>query len=268
MSEVPFKQHIDVEAPKASGIDAATAAILANKGGDGMFGGNGIMGLLALGLLGGGGLGFGRGREGVDALAITNTTGNPDVLAAVNRTDQNITAQLGNTSREILSGQTNGFRDLVDQTHGVESNITTAVTGLAMQSARETAALQAAASDTNAATQLGLCNTQHEIQTTSAATQLQALQNKFELSSQLAQCCCENKLATANLLTQMSLQHCELQKDIAADGQATRALITANRMDDLQAQLNDAKSAFRDQAIINAIFGTPVLPAGVTKKAS
>ena len=211
--------------------------------------------LLANGLANGNGYGY-RGRDGFGAaevLAIANTVGNTDVLASINASELSTTAMLGNTSREILSGQTIGFRDLVDQTHGVESNLSNLTSNLAVQSATQAAAINLGIERTGSASALAVCELGHQVSDGNKDTQLQALQNKFELSSQLAECCCANKLAIANVLTQMGLQHCELEKLVTADGSTTRALITSNRIDDLQSQLTDSKSAVRDAAIIAAI---------------
>lgn len=255
MAEVPFEQKIHIDAPEAhTSMDPGLAALIGSRGngGDGMFGSNGIMGILALGLLGNGGL-FGNRGQGAEALAIANTVGGADILAAVNAANLNTTAQLGNTSREILSGQTDGFRDLVDQTHGVEVNVTTAISNLAAQSAQQAALSQLAVERSNTATQLGICNLGHQVSDGNKDIQLQICQSENDIAKQLAECCCKQQLATQNVLNQLSLQHCELKGAITADGAMTRALITQNRMDDLQAQLNDAKSAVRDANIIAAL---------------
>lgn len=54
------------------------------------------------------------------------------------------------------------------------------------------------------------------------------------LSSQLAQCCCDNRLATANLAAQMDRQTCDITTAIHAEGEATRALIQTNEIQALR----------------------------------
>lgn len=57
------------------------------------------------------------------------------------------------------------------------------------------------------------------------------------LSRQLADCCCENRLAVANLGAQMDRQTCEITTAIKAEGEATRALMQANTIQQLRDQV-------------------------------
>lgn len=54
------------------------------------------------------------------------------------------------------------------------------------------------------------------------------------LSAQLAQCCCDNRLATANLSAQMNQNACDIATAIHAEGEATRALIQTNEIQALR----------------------------------
>lgn len=54
------------------------------------------------------------------------------------------------------------------------------------------------------------------------------------LSEQLAQCCCENRLATANLAAQIDRQTCDITTAIHAEGEATRSLIQTNEIQALR----------------------------------
>lgn len=58
------------------------------------------------------------------------------------------------------------------------------------------------------------------------------------LSSQLAQCCCDNRLATANLAAQMDRQTCDITTAIHAEGEATRALIQTNEIQALRDKIS------------------------------
>lgn len=59
-----------------------------------------------------------------------------------------------------------------------------------------------------------------------------------QLSGQLAECCCENRLATANLAAQMDRQICDITTAIHAEGEATRALIQTNEIQALRDKVN------------------------------
>lgn len=54
------------------------------------------------------------------------------------------------------------------------------------------------------------------------------------IQNQLAQCCCDNRLATANLAAQMDRQTCDITTAIHAEGEATRALIQTNEIQSLR----------------------------------
>lgn len=54
------------------------------------------------------------------------------------------------------------------------------------------------------------------------------------LQTQLAQCCCDNRLAIANLAAQSDKQTCAITTAIHAEGEATRALIQTNEIQALR----------------------------------
>ncbi len=58
------------------------------------------------------------------------------------------------------------------------------------------------------------------------------------LSTQLAQCCYDNRLATANLAAQVDRQTCDITSAIHAEGEATRALIQTNEIQALRDKVN------------------------------
>lgn len=64
------------------------------------------------------------------------------------------------------------------------------------------------------------------------------LQTGNSLQKQLSDCCCENRLAVANLGAQMDRQTCEITSAIKAEGEATRALMQANTIQQLRDQVN------------------------------
>lgn len=59
------------------------------------------------------------------------------------------------------------------------------------------------------------------------------------IQRQIASCCCENRLATANLSAQMDRQTCDITTAIHAEGEQTRAMMQANTIQ----QLRDKVSA-------------------------
>ena len=149
-----------------------------------------------------------------DAMAERNIVGSSDVLAAINATERDMTAQFGNASRELLAGQTNGFRDLVNTVNNVDNHAAIGFSTLGIQAEKISAAQALAAKD----------------------ILLAGLKTQLEISAKMAECCCEIKEA------------------IKTDGDETLELINANTTDALRAQLADAKSAVRDQAVVNAVL--------------
>lgn len=167
------------------------------------------------------------------------------------------TAQLNNT-QAVLTAQATSNADAINaHVNTMEDNLNNDIHDVekAISSGFSAGALQE-------------CQTQNLVQSTTAGLQA-ALSSaitsgNYALAQQLAACCCENRLAianqnslieknTASLQNQLNMQTCEIKQAISADGQATRALMNDNRMQDLQAQLADAKSAIRDQTILGAI---------------
>lgn len=83
--------------------------------------------------------------------------------------------------------------------------------------------------------------TQNQILSTSCNTEKVSLENRYDTllgfkdqAAQIASCCCENRLAIAN-------QTNDLTAAIHAEGEATRALITANTIQELRDNLQAAQ---------------------------
>lgn len=70
------------------------------------------------------------------------------------------------------------------------------------------------------------------------------------LSSQLANCCCENRLAVANLSAQVDRQTCDITTAIHAEGEATRALIQTNEMQALRDKVNSLEMDNRSCSVV------------------
>lgn len=77
-----------------------------------------------------------------------------------------------------------------------------------------------------------------EVALAQAGTNTTIMQTGNSIQSQLAQCCCDNRLATANLAAQMDRQTCDITTAIHAEGEATRALIQTNEIQSLRDKVN------------------------------
>lgn len=70
------------------------------------------------------------------------------------------------------------------------------------------------------------------------------------LSQQIADCCCEQRLATANLSAQMDRQTCEIVNAIRDEGNSTRALMQANEIQALRDKVNGLEMDSRMYGIV------------------
>lgn len=70
------------------------------------------------------------------------------------------------------------------------------------------------------------------------------------IQSQLAQCCCDNRLATANLSAQMNQNTCDITTAIHAEGEATRALIQTNEIQALRDKVSSLEMDSRMCGIV------------------
>lgn len=70
------------------------------------------------------------------------------------------------------------------------------------------------------------------------------------LQSQLAECCCENRLATANLSAQLNEQTCAITTAIHGEADATRAMPRENEIQALHDKVNDLQ---RDNALCGVV---------------
>ena len=96
-----------------------------------------------------------------------------------------------------------------------------------------------------------------EVALAQAGTNTTIMQVGNSIQGQIAQCCCDNRLATANLSAQMDRQTCDITTAIHAEGEATRALMQAN---ELQALRDKVASLEMD----NRMCGVVRYPNGLT----
>lgn len=71
-----------------------------------------------------------------------------------------------------------------------------------------------------------------------------------DISRQLGDCCCENRLAVANLGAQMDRQTCDITTAIKAEGAATRALLQENAIQALRDQIADLRMDNRMAGVV------------------
>ena len=99
-----------------------------------------------------------------------------------------------------------------------------------------------------------------EVALAQAGTNTTIMQTGNSIQGQIAQCCCDNRMATANLSAQMDRQTCDITTAIHAEGEATRALMQAN---ELQALRDKVASLEMD----NRMCGVVRYPNGLTYSA-
>ena len=177
-------------------------------GGNGGFGwgGDGAWWLLVLFLFAANGNGFGWGGNGMNGAApyIMNTTTNNDVQRGFDQ--QAVMSSLGDITGAVTSGFAGVNQSLCSGFAGVNTTIN---------------------SGFNAA------------EASNNARQIANMQSLFGLQSQLAQCCCDNRLATANLNATILAENCA---DRAAVSDGIRDILQ-NQTANTQALINTTNQA-------------------------
>lgn len=70
------------------------------------------------------------------------------------------------------------------------------------------------------------------------------------IQRQIAECCCDNRLATANLSAQMDRQTCDITSAIHAEGEATRALMQTNEIQALRDKVSSLEMDSRMYGVV------------------
>lgn len=107
----------------------------------------------------------------------------------------------------------------------------------------------------------GICNLGYEMQgnigqlgkevaLAQSGTNTTIMQTGNNIMSQLAQCCCENRLATANLSAQIDRQTCDITTAIHAEGEQTRAMMQANEIQQLRDKVNSLEADNRMYGVV------------------
>lgn len=103
----------------------------------------------------------------------------------------------------------------------------------------------------------GICNLGYEMQGDFGQLTQTVMSTGNSIQSQLAQCCCENRLATANLSAQIDRQTCDITTAIHAEGEQTRAMMQANEIQQLRDKVNSLEAD-------NRMYGVVRYPNGYT----
>lgn len=117
----------------------------------------------------------------------------------------------------------------------------------------------------------GICNLGYETQgnigqlgkevaLAQAGTDATIRETASDMQAQLASCCCEQRLATANLSAQLDRQTCDITTAIHAEGERTRALMQDNEMQRLRDKVNSLE-------MDNRMYGVVRYPNGYTYSA-
>lgn len=129
--------------------------------------------------------------------------------------------------------------------------------GQTMQQALQPCSITKVSGENGFEMQGGIGQLGKEVALAQAGTNTTIMQTGNNIQSQLAQCCCENRLATANLSAQMDRQTCDITNAIRAEGEQTRALMQANEIQ----QLRDKVNALQ---MDNRMYGVVRYPNGYT----
>ena len=99
----------------------------------------------------------------------------------------------------------------------------------------------------------GLCSTTYELSSKIDAGRYDQALATQQLSRQISDSCCATNRNIDALANQVTMDTCAIKEAIFRDGEATRALINANTMQELRDKLNAAEMALSNSAQTNAI---------------
>lgn len=99
----------------------------------------------------------------------------------------------------------------------------------------------------------GLCSTTYELSSKIDSSRYDQALSAQELSRQISDCCCSTNRNIDALANQASMDTCAIKEAIFRDGEATRALINANTMQELRDKLSAAEMALSNSAQTSAI---------------
>lgn len=235
--------------------------VMASGNNGGLFGGDGggvLTGLLFGGLLGGNG-GFGlNNRNGGGELAVGQLS--QQIQDVQNQVSQNA---IHGEIDELQSAFSNG---LIATMGGIKDNANLYLSG--------TGNILTAQANGNFSTLNSINGAVGTITTQNYNQSLQNLNSMNGLTSTILQSFNENSRDNANAFNsiQNTLQQnamqaamccCDLKNAIHSDGEQTRALITQNLINELQAKLGDAKNTISDLNQTNALIANNALQTNI-----
>lgn len=101
--------------------------------------------------------------------------------------------------------------------------------------------------------QQGICSSTYELASKIDQNRYDASLEAQALSRQIADCCCTTQRNIDALANQVTMDTCAIKEAIFRDGEATRALINANTMQELRDQLQAAQLTLGNNAQTSAI---------------
>ena len=198
------------------------------------FGGDGIWALLIFAMIFNNG-GFGFGNGGVNNLATTDFVSNEFTQRDISSLGTEVNNGFQNSNNLVSMG----FGRLSDNICDLKSNVLMGDMNL-----------QNSILENKYASQLSACQTQRDILTQTNELNTNILTTALQQQAKMDECCCAIRTA------------------IREDGEATRALITANTIQDLRDKLQDAQNTITANgigySIVNAIRPYPVPSYTVT----
>lgn len=189
-----------------------------------------------------GGNGFGFGGDGIWALLIFAMIFNGGF--GNNYNNNNYATQEYVGSEFTQQAINNGFENVNSNLFNGFARTSDGLSDLRQTVATGDMALNSSVLENRYAGQLSACQTQRDILTQTNELNTNLLTTALQNQAKMDECCCQIKSA------------------IREDGEATRALITSNTIQDLREQLNDAKNTITANgigaSIINSVRPYPV----------
>lgn len=200
-----------------------------------------------------GGLFGENGKEG----AGTGACCPPATLEQLTNTQTALSAQMANINQSdndhfLSASDTAARNQLANETNAMslqgsiaaasasnligQKDLTSAIAGVGASTLIGQKDLTAAIADCCCQLGISISNLNGNVNAQACETRNTVNVQGLTLQNAIDKCCCETQTAIA-------LQTNTLERTICTDGDKTRALITANKIDELQAQLSDAKAA-------------------------
>jgi len=275
---VPVKQHFDIDMNKGAGVDPALAMLAGgNRGGDGLFGGNGggLVGGILLGtLFRGGGL-FGGNGEGVAAAAVASGETKDAIysssLAGINATHASQLSSLQSDATTNLAIATSSadlnkaICDVATTVAQSQALVQGAVAQVGLESCRQFGALSTELAIQNGTTRTEAVASEARLSTTilqgqnalsaslmSGFNQTERGQDSINqnillqscsIKEAIKDCCCETQKGILATQNQISMSEMRTAQAISASTASILERLTNDKISDLQDSLAQARLA-------------------------